>query len=91
MKAYYISPDLRYIAFQFYAEKIVNFLISHLLFLYIQLYNATSQQVALSWLYHHKPNILLIPGTSKVRHVKENVNAADIVLSAKEMDELSNV
>jgi pyridoxine 4-dehydrogenase len=54
-------------------------------------HNATSQQVALSWLYHHKPNILLIPGTSKVSHVKENVNAADIELSAKEMDELSNV
>jgi len=54
-------------------------------------HNATAQQVALSWLYHHEPNILLIPGTSKVNHMKENVNAVDIVLSVKEMDELSSI
>ena len=48
---------------------------------------ASSQQVALSWLYHHEPNILLIPGTSKVKHVEENVKAAGILLSAEEMHE----
>ena len=38
-------------------------------------HNATMQQVALSWLYHHSANILLIPGTSKVAHMEENVKA----------------
>jgi aryl-alcohol dehydrogenase-like predicted oxidoreductase len=56
-----------------------------------QRHNATTQQVALSWLYHHEPNILLIPGTSKVSHAEENVKAADLVLSEEEMDELEGV
>ncbi len=56
-----------------------------------RLHKATSQQVALSWLYHHEPNILLIPGTSKVKHVEENVKAAEIELSAEEMHGLGNV
>ncbi len=51
-------------------------------------HNARPQQVALSWLYHHAPNILLIPGTSSVEHLKENVQAANIVLTEHEMNEL---
>jgi pyridoxine 4-dehydrogenase len=43
-----------------------------------QKYNATPHQVALSWLLHHSPNILLIPGTSKVKHLEENFKAASI-------------
>ena len=54
-------------------------------------HKATAQQIALSWLYHHEPNILLIPGTSKINHVRENVNAANILLSAEEMIELEKV
>jgi len=54
-------------------------------------HNATPQQVALSWLYYHSPNILLIPGTSKVAHLQENVKAVDVVLSREEMDELGNM
>jgi pyridoxine 4-dehydrogenase len=54
-------------------------------------HNATAQQIALSWLYHHEPNILLIPGTSKISHLEENVRAADIVLSKEEMNELNNI
>ena len=54
-------------------------------------HKATAQQVALSWLYHHAPNILLIPGTSKLNHAIENIQSADILLSAKEMNELSRV
>lgn len=34
-------------------------------------YNTTVNQVALSWLFHHSPNILLIPGTSQVKHLKK--------------------
>jgi len=43
-------------------------------------HNATIHQVALSWLLHHSPNILLIPGTSSVEHLEENMKAADIQL-----------
>ncbi len=43
--------------------------------------NATPMQVALAWLIHRSPNILLIPGTSLVEHLHQNLAAADIVLS----------
>jgi len=56
-----------------------------------QRHNAQPQQVALSWLYHHAPNILLIPGTSKTAHLKENAEAVNIVLTEDEMNELANV
>jgi aryl-alcohol dehydrogenase-like predicted oxidoreductase len=52
---------------------------------------ATPQQIALSWLLHHSPNILLIPGTSKVKHLEENVKTADIALSAEDMAALDKV
>jgi pyridoxine 4-dehydrogenase len=42
---------------------------------------ATPMQVALAWLLHRSPNILLIPGTSSVGHLHENLAAGDIVLS----------
>lgn len=53
-----------------------------------QKYNATNQQMALSWLLHRAPNILLIPGTSKVKHLEENMQAAAIALSPEDMAEL---
>jgi aryl-alcohol dehydrogenase-like predicted oxidoreductase len=37
---------------------------------------ATPMQVALAWLLQHSPNILLIPGTSSVKHLRENLKAA---------------
>jgi aryl-alcohol dehydrogenase-like predicted oxidoreductase len=45
----------------------------------------TVQQIALSWLLHHADNILLIPGTSSVQHLEENVKAAGIELSDDDM------
>ncbi len=39
-------------------------------------------QVALAWLLHRSPNILLIPGTSSLRHLRENLEAATLHLSA---------
>lgn len=51
-------------------------------------HNATENQIALSWLFHKSPNILLIPGTSKVAHLEENVKAAAIALSPEEMEEV---
>ena len=37
---------------------------------------ATPMQVALAWLLHRSPNILLIPGTSSLAHLRENLPAA---------------
>jgi len=54
-------------------------------------HNATIQQVALSWLLHHADNILLIPGTSKVAHLEQNMKTADIQLSQEDMDALNNL
>ena len=42
---------------------------------------ATPMQVALAWLLQRSPNILLIPGTSSVTHLKENLAVADLVLT----------
>jgi pyridoxine 4-dehydrogenase len=41
---------------------------------------ATPLQVALAWLLHRAPNILLIPGTSSVKHLRENLGAATLEL-----------
>lgn len=54
-------------------------------------YNATAQQVALSWLLHQSPNILLIPGTSKVKHLEENYKALSVSLSDEDMNELDKI
>jgi aryl-alcohol dehydrogenase-like predicted oxidoreductase len=44
---------------------------------------ATPMQVALAWLLHRSPNILLIPGTSSVEHLRENLGAATLQLPAE--------
>jgi aryl-alcohol dehydrogenase-like predicted oxidoreductase len=41
---------------------------------------ATPAQVALAWLLHQSPTVLLIPGTSSLRHLEENLAAADLAL-----------
>lgn len=41
---------------------------------------ATPMQIALAWLLHRAPNVLLIPGTSSLGHLRENLAAADIAL-----------
>jgi aryl-alcohol dehydrogenase-like predicted oxidoreductase len=52
---------------------------------------ATPMQVALAWLLHRSPNILLIPGTSSVAHLWENLAAASLVLSAEVIAELDGI
>jgi aryl-alcohol dehydrogenase-like predicted oxidoreductase len=54
-------------------------------------YRATAHQVALSWLLHHADNILLIPGTSKVKHLEENYKALDMELSEENMRQLEEL
>jgi pyridoxine 4-dehydrogenase len=41
---------------------------------------ATPAQVALAWLLHHAPNVLLIPGTSSLAHLEENLAAGEVEL-----------
>ncbi|WP_105417492.1 aldo/keto reductase family oxidoreductase [Neorhizobium sp. T25_27] len=52
---------------------------------------ATPMQVALAWLLRRAPNILLIPGTSSVGHLRENLAAAELQLSDTVMAELEGV
>jgi aryl-alcohol dehydrogenase-like predicted oxidoreductase len=52
---------------------------------------ATPLQVALAWLLHRAPNILLIPGTASVAHLRENLAAAELALPADALKELDNV
>ena len=52
---------------------------------------ATPMQVALAWLLQRSPNILLIPGTSSVAHLRENLAAAELKLSADVLSELEGV
>jgi pyridoxine 4-dehydrogenase len=51
----------------------------------------TSMQVALGWLLGRAPNILLIPGTSSMAHLKENLTATEIALSDDVIKELDGV
>ncbi|MEE7458893.1 oxidoreductase [Methylorubrum populi] len=52
---------------------------------------ATPMQVALAWLLRRAPNILLIPGTSSVEHLHENLRAAELSLSDAVMAELDQI
>jgi aryl-alcohol dehydrogenase-like predicted oxidoreductase len=52
---------------------------------------ATSMQVALAWLLRRSPNILLIPGTSSLDHLRENLGAASIKLPGDAMAELDAI
>ena len=54
-----------------------------------RLVNATTAQMALAWLLHRAPNMLLIPGTSSLTHLRENIAAADITLPDTALEALS--
>ncbi len=53
--------------------------------------SATPMQVALAWLLHRAPNILLIPGTSSVKHLRENLKAAALELSQETIAKLDSI
>lgn len=53
--------------------------------------NTTPMAVALAWLLHRSPNILLIPGTSSVKHLRENVAAASLQLPADAIKQLNAI
>jgi aryl-alcohol dehydrogenase-like predicted oxidoreductase len=52
---------------------------------------ATPMQVALAWLLHRSSNILLIPGTSSVAHLRENLAAGQLTLSPQTLAELDGI
>jgi pyridoxine 4-dehydrogenase len=52
---------------------------------------ATPMQVALAWLLHRSPNVLLIPGTSSTGHLKENLAAAELVLPEAALAKLDGI
>ena len=52
---------------------------------------ATPMQVALAWLLQRSPNILLIPGTSSVGHLRENIAAAKLKLSTRMIETLDSI
>jgi len=52
---------------------------------------ATPMQVALAWLLQRSPNILLIPGTSSVAHLRENLAVAALTLDAQALAELDGI
>ena len=52
---------------------------------------ATPMQVALAWLLQRSPNILLIPGTSSVEHLRENLKAATLQLPPETIADLNMI
>ena len=52
---------------------------------------ATPMQVALAWLLRRAPNILLIPGTSSVAHLRENLAAAELELPEDAVEALDGI
>jgi pyridoxine 4-dehydrogenase len=53
--------------------------------------DATPMTVALAWLLQRSPNMLLIPGTSSVAHLRENVAGAGLELPADAVEELDAI
>ncbi len=54
-------------------------------------FGATPMQVALAWLLHRSRNVLLIPGTSSVAHLRENVAAGQVTLTPDSLAELNGI
>jgi aryl-alcohol dehydrogenase-like predicted oxidoreductase len=52
---------------------------------------AAPMQVALAWLLRRSPNILLIPGTSSLKHLRENLQAATLQIPAEKLAKLDSI
>ncbi len=52
---------------------------------------ATAMQIALAWLLHRSPNILVIPGTSSIEHLRENLQAARLDIPAEVIADLDGI
>jgi pyridoxine 4-dehydrogenase len=51
----------------------------------------TSMQLALAWLLQRSPNILLIPGTSSLKHLRENLRASELHIPAQVLSDLNSI
>jgi len=54
-------------------------------------YRVTESQLILKWLFNHAENILLIPGTSSVEHLEENMNSEKIQFSQEDFDAINSL
>lgn len=54
-------------------------------------HKATTHQIALSWLLHHADNIILIPGTSSIDHLEDNMGAGKVELSEEDTRQLDSI
>ena len=54
-------------------------------------HGAKPTQIALAWLLHRHERILLIPGTTSVAHLEENLAAGDLALDAEDLERLATV
>ncbi|MEL7227915.1 MAG: aldo/keto reductase, partial [Cyanobacteria bacterium J06576_12] len=52
-------------------------------------HGATTTQIALAWLLHQAPNIVLIPGTTTISHLEENIKAVSLQLSEAELSQIN--
>lgn len=87
----YDKSDLRSHNPRFTAEAIdANQVVIDLLNYIGQQHQATPAQVALAWLLAQKPWIVPIPGSRNLSRLKENMAAADLVLSAQELDHIAS-
>jgi pyridoxine 4-dehydrogenase len=53
--------------------------------------HATPMQIALAWLLQRSPNILLIPGTSSLKHLRENLQAATLQIPSEVLSDLDSI
>ena len=54
-------------------------------------HNATPGQVALAWLLSRGPNVVVIPGTTSIAHLEENIGAGEIKLTGDDIAKLSGM
>jgi aryl-alcohol dehydrogenase-like predicted oxidoreductase len=52
--------------------------------------NATPGQIALAWVQHQGPDVVPIPGTTKVKNLEENIGALSVTLSKEELKEIED-
>lgn len=87
--ATFVKTDLRSTMPRFTPEAMAaNRPVIHLLEQVARRKGVTNSQVALAWLLARKPWIVPIPGTTKINHLQENIEAAHITLSAADMQEM---
>ncbi|HEY9683595.1 MAG TPA: aldo/keto reductase [Drouetiella sp.] len=89
-KTEYAENDIRKILPRFSAEnRKENQKVVDLLTAFANEKSATPGQIALAWLLAQKPWIVPIPGTTKLHRLEENIGAADLVLSASDIEKLN--